>query len=136
MADELNTLLEWIIFYVKNKDLIKKEIKDYKILKNYVEFEMKDKKQIYYAYPMLNDEILEKCSEGCVSAVCLNKKENINFAVSNWDKLVKNPKFSMIFVNIPTNQRWIIFPYTHDKITEKQTLKLGLEAMAAEVSTL
>ncbi len=136
MTDDINTLLEWIIAYAKNKDIIKKEIKDYKILKNYVEFEMKDKKYTYYAYPELNDEILDKCSEGWVTAVCLNSKKNINFVVSNWDKLTKNNKFSLIFAHPSSNQRWIIFPYTHDKITERKTLKLGLEAMAAEVSMI
>lgn len=136
MTDELNTLLEWIIFYVKNKDIMKKEIKDYKVLKNYVEFEFKDKKQLYYAYPELNKEVLERYSDGWVTIVCLNNKENINFVVSNWDKLTKNPKFQMIFVHPSSNQRWIIFPYTHDKITEKKTLKLGLETIAQEVSMI
>jgi hypothetical protein len=133
MADDLSILLEWTIFYVKNKDIIKKEIKDYKVMKNYVEFEYKDKKHVYYAYPELNDEIFEKINEGFVTVVCLNKKENINFTVKNWEKLVKNPKFSMIFVHPKSSSKWIIFPHTHDKITEKSTLKLGLETMAAEV---
>jgi hypothetical protein len=134
MADDLNKLLEWIIFYAKNKDIIKKEIKEYKILKNYVEFEYKDKKHIYYAYPNLTDDIIEASKDGWITVVCLNNPENLKYTVSNWDKLIKNPKFSMIFANPKTNQRWIIFPHTHNKITEKETLKLGLEAMAAEVS--
>jgi len=134
MADQLSALLEWTIFYVKNKDIIKREVKDYKILKNFVEFEMKDKKHVYYAYPELNEEVLDKCKDGWVTAVCLNKKENIKFVVSNWDKLIHNNKFSMIFVHPSSNGKWIIFPYTHNKITEKASLKLGLETMAQEVS--
>jgi len=133
MADDLNTLLEWTIFYVKNKDIIKKDIKDYNVMKNYVEFEYKDKKHVYYSYPELDEEIFEKTTEGWVTLVCLNKKENINFTVRNWEKLIKNPKFSMIFVHPKSSQKWIIFPHTHNKITEKSTLKLGLETMAMEV---
>lgn len=133
MAEDINKILEWIIYYAKNKDIIKKEIKEYKILKNYVEFECKDKKHIYYACPELNEEIIEKSKDGWVTVVCLNKKENINFTVSNWERLIKNPKFSMIFVNPVSHQKWIIYPHTHNKITEKSTLKLGLETMASEV---
>lgn len=133
MADDLNTLLEWTIFYAKNKDIIKKEIKDYKVMKNFVEFEYKDKKHIYYAYPQLNDEVIEKSYDGWVTVVCLNKKENINFTLQNWEKLIKNQRFSMIFVHPKSSQKWIIFPHMHNKITEKQTLKLGLETMAQEV---
>lgn len=133
MTDQINSLLEWTIFFVKNKDIMKREIKDYKILKNYVDFEYKDRKHTYYMYPELNDEAITVSEKGITTIVCLNKKDNLNFVVKNWDKLTKNKTFSMVFVHPTSNQRWIIYPYTHNSVTEKSSLKSGLQSLAEQI---
>lgn len=133
MSDDINKLLEWTIFFVKNKDILKKEIKDYKILKNYIEFDYGDRKHTYYVYPQLNSELIEHSTKDTATVVCLNKKENLKFVVDNWDKIIKNKKFSIVFVHMSSNQRWIIYPYTHNMITEKSALKSGLQTLFEQI---
>ena len=133
MTDEINSLLEWTIFYVKNKDIIRKEIKDYKILKNYIDFDYGNRKHTYYMQPTLDEETIKLSENGITTIVCLNKKENLNFIVSNWDKLTKNKTFSIIFTHPKLNQRWIIYPYTHNSVTEKASLKLGLQTLFEQI---
>ena len=129
MEDYETRLIEWTIFYAKNKDIIKKEIKDYKILKNFVEFEYKDKKHTYHVYPELTRDATDISKDGWKTLVCLNKQKNLKFLLDNWKELIQNPKLSIIFVNPTSENRWIIFPHTHDKIAEKESLKAGLKTL-------
>ncbi|MBR9690286.1 hypothetical protein GOV08_01240 [Candidatus Woesearchaeota archaeon] len=131
----VDNLTQWTILYVKNKDILKKEIKEYKIFKNYVEFEYLDaRKQTCYIYPTMKSEARSDTKEGWKAVICLNTKANFDFLISNWENLIKNPKLSIIFVNPRLNQKWIVFPHTHNKITEKASLKLGLQTLFESVA--
>ena len=133
MTSAHDELTEWTIFYVKNKDIIRKEIKDYKVLKNFVEFEYSSRKHTYYILPDLKSDSLAISKEGNITIICLNKKENLNFLVENWENFKINSKFSIIFVNIKTGGKWIVYPHTHDKITDKESLKPGLISLFENV---
>ncbi|MBI4145352.1 hypothetical protein HY493_04065 [Candidatus Woesearchaeota archaeon] len=67
--------------------------------------------------------------------VVLNARKNLDVIAERWGELVNYPKLCVIFANpeSSTDKRWIIFPHTHDKITERKTLKLGLESLFAMV---
>lgn len=127
-------LIEWTITYVKYRDLMTKNLLDYKILKNFIEFEFKKGKHIYYLYDELtNDSLKEIKNEGLVNFVVSNKKKNVKFLVDNWDEIIKNPTLKVIFVNPKINQHWIITPAIHNKIAERKKLKSGLMGLFENV---
>ena len=119
-------LIEWIIRYVKHRDLIKKNLIDYKILKNHIEFEFKDKNHIYNICENFNDEILKEVSDKYITFVVLNKMTNLNFLVNKWENFLKFSKISIIFVHPSSNQSWTVCPYIHNRIAEHKKLKSGL----------
>ena len=127
--DELKTeehLIEWTIQHVKHRDLMKKTLVDYKILKNYISFEFKDKTHMYYLHPELDDSVLSELKNEHLTFVCLNTKSNVSFLVNNWEKLIGYPKLNFIFADPATNQCWILVPNIHDRISERKKLKSGL----------
>jgi len=58
--------------------------------------------------------------------VVLNAKQNIDFVIKHWKELIKYEKLSIIFVDLNVNKRWILHPYTHNKVCDDQNLKNGL----------
>ena len=133
MNEELKKLEEWTIIHIKNRDLIKRELKDYKILDSAIKVNYKSKSQTIYLYQIMDSTIINKIGEELITVVCLNSMKNINFCVDNWDKLISNKLFSIIFVNPESKNKWIIYPYTHNKITEKASLKSGLVSLYENV---
>lgn len=129
-----NDLIEWTIMYVKHRDLMKRNLVDYKILKNYIEFEFKDRKHIYFIYQELNEESLKELKDEFISFIVLNRKSNVEFLVKNWDKFVKYQKINITFVSPKANQSWTIVPHIHDKIAERKKLKSGLMALFDNIS--
>ena len=85
--------------------------------------------------PVIKDIELPDSSDYS-SLVVLNNKENLKKVIEDWSKLTKDPKFRIFFVNPCVNKRWIIYPYTHNRITEKSALKPGLNALFESVESI
>ena len=135
MQDKISQLLEWTIFYVKNKDMIKKEMTDYKIIKDSISFEYRNNKNhTYQIRPELDDSIMSNILKDNVTIVCLNKLENLNFMIKVWEKLIPNKTLSFVFVNAKENQKWAVTPYIHDKISDKNSLKAGLRSLFESIT--
>ena len=64
----------------------------------------------------------------------LNKKKNVDFLINNWKNFIKFEKISIYFVNLNTNQNWIIYPYTHEKICGEKNLNKGIMTLFGSVS--
>ena len=144
MANKIHKFLEdWVINLIKNKDLFAKQIekiekKDLNILVIY-----KTKKQLFLIKPFISDmkntisEINK--AEDFIALVTFNTKENFDIIFKNWSSLNKNPKFSIYFINpfSKFEKKWIIYPHTHERITEKTAIKKGLLALfnTVEVTT-
>ena len=78
------------------------------------------------------DEVVEK-SQGSSGLVVLNLKKNVDAVIANWDKLAKLKGLCIYFVNPNLNEKWLLYPYTHDQITEKPALRRGLESLFSMV---
>ena len=135
-------LLEWAINYIKNRDLLKKNIESIEKSKEdgfIVNF--KDKKQYFIVKPFIEDfsEIINKINKGeYFSLVIFNTKENFKAIVDNWNILIEFKNLSIYFVN-PFSQldkKWIIYPYTHHKISDKASLEIGLRTMFEMVESI
>ena len=129
-------LVEWTINYVKNRDIISRKIENIEKNKEgydvFVKF--KDKEQFFIVRPFIKDinEITEKlANEKNISLVLLNSMENFGIICNNWKKFTELKSFNIYFVN-PFSQldkKWIIYPYTHERISDSNSLEKGLKSM-------
>jgi len=138
MEGEKEILKEWIVEYLKSKDAVTKQItaikRDSENADVVIEGALKNKYVI--VQPEFNDlSKLDFFKEKHVVIVTKNTRENVEFLITHWDVLAKNPHLSIYFVNPESSldKRWIIFPATHNRITEKKALRKGIESLYATV---
>ncbi|MBN1377504.1 hypothetical protein JW949_04215 [Candidatus Woesearchaeota archaeon] len=124
-------LKEWTSIYVKHKDIIKKNIIKEEDKGSHIEYEYKNHiKHSYFIIPELNNADIDNINKkDFTTIVTRNKKENLDFLISEWEKLKEFPNMTFIFVNQELNTKWVIKPYTHHKISDEKSLVRGLTAM-------
>ena len=132
----MSYLIEWFETYLKNRDIVHRKIVDMNKDGNDLEVKFKDKTQkfrFFTAFDSLDSEFLERNENPAL--VFLNTRKNLNSLIINWDKLVQFPKLCVYFVNpfSETDTRWILFPYTHNQISERKSLETGLQSMFSSV---
>ena len=100
------------------------------------------KKHLFVIVPFLEDmdQALARLKdhEPCTLAI-YNARQNLDLVIKNWEKLVKFKRhFSIYFINpfSKLDKRWIIFPQTHQLVTDKTGLKPGLEALFITVDPI
>jgi hypothetical protein len=125
----MKELIEWAENYIKNRDLTLRKIISLKVdeKSNVIDVKFKDKTVRHQIYNELNDTIFAGAGNRVI--ICLNSKENFNFLIKNWGKLSKIKDFSIIFVNLKHNDKWLINPYVHSMIADPDSLEAGLKAM-------
>lgn len=143
MADKLTDFLKkWCFGYIKNKDIILNKIVSMDMQEDHIDVKYKDKEQTFLIIPEIkniNEDVLrlQEFSKTGVSTtlVILNTKENLDKIINKWDKLIQDPKFSIYFANplSDLDKVWIIFPRTHNIVTERSSLSSGLKALAENV---
>ncbi len=125
-----------------NKDLILRKIDNVKQEDNVLLINYKDaKKQAVLVCPFIESiDSLEKLKEhdNC-SVIVYNTKDNFKVLIKDWDKFSSFKRhFNIQFIN-PFSQlekRWAIFPHSHNMITEKSGLELGLKALFNNVESI
>ena len=129
--DTAAQLKEWMQIYLKSRDAIQKVITGFENLNGDFVVHKNSTDILFLIRPEFTntDEIADKA----VGLVVLNTKKNLNFVISNWDTLSKLKGLCIYFVNPKSNDKWMLFPYTHDRITEKSALKRGLESLFSMV---
>ncbi len=138
MPEAKQVLTNWIVEYVKSRDVMTKQITSIKqdASEADVVIEGTLKSQYIIVQPELDDlGRLQGLKDKHIVLVTANTQDNMNFLVSHWDELVKYQHLSVYFVNPNSSldKRWIIFPATHDRITERNALRRGLESLYATV---
>jgi len=125
----MNELLAWTENYLKNRDLTLRKIVSMTVdnKNNFIDVKFNDKTVKYIIFPILSDQALS--GVGNRTVVCLNSTENFNFLIKNWAKLSKIKDFSMLFVNLNSNDKWLINPYVHSLIADPESLESGLKTM-------
>lgn len=129
-------LVNWTIDYVKNKDLITKDVISIDRVSSGFDLHVKykAKEQFFIVKPIITDidEVIRMVEKDPhFSLVTFNIKENFDCVVKNWNSLVTLQYLSIYFVN-PFSQldkKWIIHPRTHHQICDKQSLARGLQSM-------
>jgi hypothetical protein len=127
-------LKEWAQIFLKSRDVLQKSITGIENLNGDFVVHKTTGDVIFLVRPEFSnvDEIVEK-SAGNSGLVLLNTKKNVDAVVANWEKLAKLKGLCIYFVNPKTNDKWLLYPFTHNQITEKPALKRGLESLFSMV---
>ena len=132
-------LREWAVGYVKHRDILTKNIIYIKEELDRVIVKFKDKEQIFLIRPTADNSLIQEINKDKnINIVMLNSKENLDFLIKNWSKLIKFEKLTIFFINpfSGLDTKWFISPYVHDKICDKDSLKLGLKTMFETVESI
>jgi len=144
MADKAKDFLaEWIIGFVKNKDLMLRNLESIEKCKDgsgvYAKF--KDRERLFLIEPVIEDadELAGKLEEGKhYGIVTFNTMKSFKEVAAGWDKFAKFKDLTLYFVNpfSKTDKKWVVSPYVHNNICDKSTLERGLKAMFDMVEVL
>lgn len=143
MDEAVSFLKEWFIRFLHNRDLVRKNIisidskegADFKV--NY-----KDKAVNFLIMPVMENSIMgiinNKNNNENIGLIAINNFQNVKFLYINWEKFKDMRFLSLYFINPFSNadKAWILNPYVHDKICDKNSLELGLKAMAEMVEPI
>ncbi len=130
--------------YLVNKDIIQRKIEAIDdSAEDALLVSLRDgKKHKYLIVPFLEnlEAALAQLKEyELCSLVVYNARQNLDSVIRHWETLVTFKRhFSIYFVNqfSQLEKRWVIFPTTHQLITDKTGLKPGLEALFVTVEPI
>ena len=127
-------LKEWTQTLLKSRDAIKGDIISFEDKGGDFVVHKKTGDQLFLIRPELKVVTdVTAAGNGPLGLVVLNSKKNLNAVIENWTALSALKFLCIYFVNPATHDKWLLYPYTHNQITEKAALRKGLETMFAEV---
>jgi len=129
----MQDLKNWIIEFLKHKDIFTKSLVAIKEKRHDVLVTYKDKEILYIVREDLSLAVEEVKDNVCI--VTLNTRDNLDILIKHWHQLVKHPELTIYFVNTDSEaeKKWIIRPYLHNKIADEDSLKVGLSSLFAMV---
>lgn len=130
-------LVEWAENYFRSRDAFHKNIISIKHTLNGLIIEFKDKKEnILAILDLINLEDSDITEN--TNIITLNNRKNIDTLYDKWNKIVDFSSLKLYFINplSTTEEKWIINPYVHAKIYDKDSLKQGLISMFETVEPL
>lgn len=86
--------------------------------------------------PELGDISEIKTRTGKIGLVVLNSRKNLDFVIANWQTFAALKELCIYFVNPTVNEKWLLYPFTHNQITEKSALKRGLFSLFSMVASV
>ncbi|MFT4304287.1 MAG: hypothetical protein ACMXYG_07005 [Candidatus Woesearchaeota archaeon] len=132
-------LRQWYLFYRKNRDLMLRKIENLEEKENIIIINNKDgTKEICIVEEISSSysQILKKYNKtDRLFIITLNKKSNIELMIKEWDDIIEYSGLTMMFVNpnITNDNKWILKPAVHNKITEREVLKTGIYSLSENI---
>ncbi len=123
-------LKDWTLHYIKQKDMMKKDLVSCKEEATKILCEHKDYHSEFYFAENFDLAMIKKLDEKSYSTlICICNEHNFKLLNDNWDLLKTRQNFVFIFLNENHSEKWIIKPYIHARIADPATLKQGLRTM-------
>ncbi len=134
------TLTEWTLTFIKHMDVIKQHVASIVVSGSIISvMEKNNKKQDYFVLPRL-DNLFNLFSAAAKSdidqnyavfLVCANTIDNFKVLIQNWVKFASHQRLTIYFVNPVSNTdtKWVIKPWLHNKISDPESLEVGLKAI-------
>lgn len=129
-------LIEWILVFLQNRDIFNRVIAGFERINGDLLVKRSIGDLLVLVRPVLKDVSDAVSSSGPCSLVVLNVKGNLDVVLKNWDSLAKKKDLCIYFVNPASNDKWILYPFTHNQITEKASLRKGLETLFSMVPSV
>jgi len=130
-------LKDWTLQYIKHMDAFDKSILE--ILEEPDRIVVKHKKKTQTYIPMAElaqDKV--KVSDVPLTIVTLNTKANFERLIKDWKMLARQPGLKLIFINPDSSleRKWAICPHTHSRISDDESLRLGLMSLFQTVEEI
>jgi hypothetical protein len=129
-------LAEWVQVFLQNRDVFNKVITGFEKVDGDVLVKRTNGDLLVFVRPELGDVSDVSVRDGPSVLAVLNSKRNLDAVIKNWDVLAKKKDLCIYFVNPETNDKWLLYPHTHNQITEKSALRRGLESLFAMVPSV
>jgi len=127
----IEELKQWLKTFLKNKEHPVVHLEE---TADTLFVEYTGEKHVYIIHPHFEDKqhLLTQAAgkEHQITLVVLNTRKNIAQVIAWWDILIQYPQLNIFFVAPKTNEKWVLYPSTHNKIIEPQNLEKGLHALA------
>lgn len=121
---------DWVIHYIKAKDVFTKSLKNYNIKEDIIEFDFGNHKQFYLLIQNLNKEIIEKAkSFDKKTLVCEKNPFNLKFLIENFKELSEIQDLKIIFLSKDKNSKFLLLPKAHAKIADPESLEQGIKTL-------
>ncbi|MDD9954483.1 MAG: hypothetical protein OXR66_09210 [Candidatus Woesearchaeota archaeon] len=121
-------LTEWLVLYVRHKDMLDKKLVDHKEDGNMITFTYKDRNVVGIVQEQL--EVVEIKGESVIAT--LHTKENVEYLANHWEQFTKHNDLTIIFAHPGRNEKLVIKPKTHATISEN--VVQGLWSLSQGVS--
>lgn len=134
--DMRDKLSEWVEVFLKNRDVFNRVITGFENVNGDILVKRTTGDLFVFVRPELDSVDDVSSRDGPSVLALLNTKGNLDFVIKNWDVLSKKKELCIYFVNPMANDKWLLFPHTHNQITEKSALRKGLESMFSMVPSV
>lgn len=138
--DRLSTYLaHWMERYLKNKDLIHKRIKSLTAAGDCITVTQEDRTLVYRILPELGaaqEALAPLTPVNHCAIITYQTPENFDALIRDWNAYANFKRhFAIYFVNPFSKQDklWVIYPSSHNAVTEAAALKPGLVSIASSV---
>ena len=120
-------LQEWSMIFLKQKDMIKREIQSMDAQEGKILIHCKNgKEKIALVKEQLDRKDIDAQAD---TIICLNTKENVHELHKHWETFAAQESLLIVFANPKTNEKWLLRPHLHHKVADGQSLKSGLMSM-------
>lgn len=123
-------LKEWTRIFIKQRDLIKREIATIEELPDGFMLHLHAGGQRL----VIVEERLQATDKQPSMIVCKNTVANVQELVKEWKQFTIDPALTIVFAHPVTNEKWLVKPHLHNKIADNESLEMGLIAMQQSIS--
>ncbi|HIH24476.1 TPA: hypothetical protein HA251_05560 [Candidatus Woesearchaeota archaeon] len=124
---------EWTIVYVRHRDLIARKLQTVDEKDDCVIFTFKDYELVAYPMEQLSLPPHAGKTGGKTLITTHQTKANVDALIKGWKSFAAVKDLTVIFVNLSTNEKWLIHPHTHAQIADTN-LEGGIRSIADGVT--
>ena len=133
----------WTATFLKHRDLVSRRIVSIKESAGELFVQTKEGDEQYIIDPSLERfsetiDMAAQAQDKRFIIVCLNNPSNVDILLRQWNQASALKLLSIYFVNpfSEPDNKWIIRPHTHARVSDPESLELGVRSLAEGVHTI
>lgn len=121
---------DWAIHYIKAKDVFLKQLKQYNIEEDIIEFDFGEYKHYYLLKELLDKEIISKANKyEKKTIVCEKNEENFQFLINYFKELSEMKNLIIVFLTKDQKSKLLLNPRAHSLTADPENLEEGLRSI-------